>query len=86
MNHQAMQHQTMNHKQPGHDQAFSSHQDKAWVLTTKRAGDRVAGWEIDALDMNTTRLIKESERCGVTSFCYPPGAKLVKATLHRVTC
>ena len=55
-----------------------------WVLTTKRVGDKVAGWVIDSLDEGNVRILKSSERCCVTSFCYPTGAKLVKATLHKI--
>lgn len=56
---------------------------KAWVLTTKKPGDRVSNWVIDHLYENTTRHLEKGERCKVTSFCYPRGAKMVKAKLYK---
>ena len=55
----------------------------AWVLTTKRVGDHVAGWKVDHVFTQKIRKIDRGERCMLTSFCYPPGAKLVKARLLR---
>ncbi|MFT7128597.1 MAG: hypothetical protein ACI89U_000704 [Gammaproteobacteria bacterium] len=57
--------------------------NKTWVLTTKKPGDRIANWVIDHLYENTTRHLLKSERCKVTSFCYPPGAKMMEAELHK---
>ncbi len=57
--------------------------NKAWVLTTKRPGDKIANWVIDHLYENTTRHLLKSERCNVTSFCYPRGAKMIRAKLHK---
>ncbi|WP_101757049.1 hypothetical protein [Oceanicoccus sp. KOV_DT_Chl] len=54
----------------------------AWVLTTKRVGDRVAGWVVDQLYEQSTRQLAGSERCDVTTFCYPTGAKVVRARLQ----
>ena len=54
-----------------------------WVLTTKRVGDKVAGWVIDSLDEESVRCLETSERCQVTSFCYPTGARVVRARLMR---
>ena len=58
-------------------------ESNAWVLTTKRVGDNVAGWNIERLYENNTRRLDASERCEVTSFCYPTGAKMVRARLLR---
>ena len=55
----------------------------AWVLTTKQVGDKVAGWVVDQLFENSTRQLSGSERCGVTAFCYPTGAKVIRAQLQR---
>lgn len=55
----------------------------AWVLSTKKTGDRVAGWLIVELDRNDTRETDVCERCTITSYCYPEGAKLVRAVLNR---
>ena len=55
----------------------------AWVLTTKRVGDKVAGWVINSLDESNIRRLDTSERCEVTSFCYPTGARVVRARLSR---
>lgn len=54
-----------------------------WVMTTKSVGDKVAGWVIDSLEEDNVRLLESSERCRVTSFCYPTGAKVVKARLLK---
>lgn len=54
-----------------------------WVMTTKSVGDKVAGWVIDSLEEDNVRYLESSERCEVTSFCYPTGAKLVKAKLLK---
>lgn len=54
-----------------------------WVMTTKSVGDKVAGWVIDSLEEDNVRYLESSERCTVTSFCYPTGAKVVKARLLR---
>ncbi len=56
----------------------------AWVLTTKCVGDHIAGWTVEELFQQNIRNLDSSERCTVTSFCYPPGAKLVQAKLLRV--
>lgn len=56
-----------------------------WVLSTKCVGDKVAGWVIDSLEEDTYRYLESSERCTVTSFCYPTGAKVVRATLHKAS-
>ncbi|MEE8058071.1 MAG: hypothetical protein V3T17_09565 [Pseudomonadales bacterium] len=58
-------------------------ESNAWVLTTKRAGDQVAGWIIDRVFEQNIRRLESSERCTITSFCYPTGAKLVRAKLLR---
>lgn len=54
-----------------------------WVLSTKCVGDKVAGWEIKSLEEGSYRYLETSERCELTSFCYPTGAKVVRATLQR---
>ncbi len=56
----------------------------AWVLTTKCVGDHIVGWTVEELFKQNIRSLASSERCLVTSFCYPPGAKLVQAKLMRV--
>lgn len=58
-------------------------ESNAWVLTTKRTGDKIAGWVVEQLFEHNTRLLENSERCEVTSFCYPTGAKVVRAKLQR---
>ena len=55
----------------------------AWVLTTKQVGDHIAGWVVEQLFENSTRELATSERCGVTAFCYPTGAKVIRARLYR---
>lgn len=55
----------------------------AWVLATKTPGDKISSWIVDHLYKDSTRLLEKSERCRVTSFCYPSGAKLVRAKLVR---
>lgn len=55
----------------------------AWVLSTKRPGDVVAGWLVDDIYEGNTRCLESSERCQLTSFCYPTGAKVVQARLLR---
>ena len=68
------------------DQAESNcNIEECWVMTTKRAGDVVAGWQIDELITTKIRELESSERCKVTSFCYPPGARMIKAKLHRLS-
>lgn len=58
--------------------------NNAWVLTTKRAGDRLGNnWVIDKLFEHNTRHLQSSERCRITSCCYPPGARLVRARLYK---
>ncbi len=54
-----------------------------WVLTTKRVGDCVAGWVVDEIFERDVRHLQQSERCKLTSFCYPTGAKMVRARLLR---
>jgi hypothetical protein len=55
----------------------------AWVLTTKCVGDHIAGWTVEELFKQNIRNLDSSERCSVTSYCYPPGAKLIQAKLMR---
>jgi hypothetical protein len=55
----------------------------AWVLTTKAEGTRLAGWQISKIFNNEVKVLESSERCTVTKFCYPIGAKLVKAKLIK---
>ncbi len=54
-----------------------------WVLSTKRVGDKVAGWVIESLEEDNVRCLEVSERCEVTSFCYPTGARVMRAQLSR---
>ena len=61
----------------------SSRDGNAWVLASKCIGDNIAGWRVEAVDRNNVRRLDTSERCDVTSYCYPTGAKLVQATLMR---
>ncbi len=60
-----------------------SEDSNAWVLTTKRVGDNVAGWMVERLFEHNVRKLDASERCALTSYCYPTGAKLVRAKLLR---
>ena len=57
--------------------------NNAWVLSTKREGDRIGNWVIEKLFEQNMRLIQTSERCKVTACCYPSGARLVRARLAR---
>lgn len=59
------------------------HETSAWVLTTKRVGDTVAGWVITSLEETNIRRLETSERCDVTSFCYPTGARMVRARVSK---
>lgn len=61
----------------------SAEQPKVWVMSTKRPGDRVGAWFISELIEQNTRYTEKSERCAVTSYCYPSGAKLVQAFVYR---
>lgn len=56
----------------------------AWVLTTKRTGDQIAGWVVEKLYKDNTRFLQTSERCELTSYCYPTGSKVVRAKLQKV--
>jgi hypothetical protein len=58
-------------------------ESNAWVLTTKRKGDLIAGWVVEQLYQDNTRFLQTSERCELTSFCYPTGSKVVRAKLHK---
>ena len=58
-------------------------ESNAWVMSTKCVGDKIAGWMVESLYDKNTRKLKSSERCELTSFCYPSGVKLVRAKLHR---
>lgn len=55
----------------------------AWILATKKEGDLVAGWTVAERFVDQSRLLSKSERCQITSFCYPRGAKLVRALLAK---
>ena len=57
--------------------------NNAWVLTTKRAGDKIGNWVVEQLFEQNTRYLQAGERCKITSCCYPPGAKMVRARLGR---
>ena len=63
--------------------ADHQHFGNTWVLATKRVGDIIAGWRVAQRFDDDTRLLSSSERCQVTSFCYPTGAKLVRAQLVK---
>jgi hypothetical protein len=54
-----------------------------WVMASKPVGSLVAGWQIIERFEDKTRTLAKSERCQVTSFCYPIGAKLVEATVAK---
>lgn len=56
-----------------------------WVLSTKCVGDKVAGWVIESLEEDNVRYLEASERCEITSFCYPTGAKVVRARLQKAS-
>ncbi len=64
--------------------AIANSDSNAWVMTTKQVGDQVAGWVIDELFPDHKRLLRQSERCELTSFCYPTGARMVRARLRKV--
>jgi hypothetical protein len=68
--------------QPGSEQ--KAEESNAWVLATKRSGDKLAGWVVERVFENNIRRLETSERCEVTSFCYPSGAKMVRAKLQRI--
>ena len=53
----------------------------AWVLSCRRVGDNVAGWVVEEINRKERRYLENSERCEITAFCYPTGAKLVLAKL-----
>lgn len=54
-----------------------------WALATKQVGDIIAGWVVSQRHDGETKILEKSERCEVTSFCYPAGAKLVRVQLER---
>ncbi|ARN75806.1 hypothetical protein [Oceanicoccus sagamiensis] len=58
-------------------------QSNAWIMSTKCVGDQIAGWMVERVYDKNTRQLKSSERCDITSFCYPRGVKLVRARLQR---
>ncbi|MFA7554190.1 MAG: hypothetical protein WCY88_08065 [Spongiibacteraceae bacterium] len=58
--------------------------NEAWVMTTKQVGDKVAGWLVKHLYEDDVRYLESSERCPVTSFCYPTGVRVKRAKLERV--
>ncbi len=60
-------------------------ESNAWVMSTKCVGDKIAGWNVERVFDKNTRQLKSSERCELTSFCYPSGVKLVRAKLHRAS-
>ncbi|MBL4826497.1 MAG: hypothetical protein JKY66_02060 [Spongiibacteraceae bacterium] len=62
----------------------SSDNGNAWILTTKCIGDKIAGWTVESLYKDNIRFLQSSERCELTSFCYPTGAKVVRAKLQKV--
>jgi len=55
----------------------------AWVLSSKRPGDVIGGWIISETFEQSKRQLETGERCKLTSFCYPTGARLVKAKLEK---
>lgn len=59
--------------------------NSTWVLSTKCVGDVIAGWVIESLEEDSFRYLEASERCSITSFCYPTGAKVVRATLREAS-
>jgi hypothetical protein len=61
----------------------TSSMGNAWVMNTRRQGDLIAGWQIERL-FDDIRLLENSERCELTSFCYPGGAKMVRAQLQQI--
>jgi hypothetical protein len=68
-----------------HGSRQNSAQTNAWVLSSKRPGDRVGGeWVVSELFEKDKKELKGSERCKVTSFCYPTGARMVKAKLKKL--
>lgn len=79
-----MSKRSRNGKKTGYDIDKDELDANAWVLTTKCVGDYIAGWTVEEVFKQNIRNLDSSERCLVTSFCYPPGAKLVKAKLMRV--
>ena len=60
-------------------------ESNAWVMSTKCVGDKIAGWNVERLYDKNTRQLQSSERCELTSFCYPSGVKLVRARLQRAS-
>lgn len=61
----------------------SEQTSSAWILSTKREGDRIGNWVVAKLFDDNRRELTQTERCEITSFCYPRGAKLVRARLSR---
>ena len=68
----------------GQQQTAKDDSTSAWVLSTKREGDRIGNWVVAKLFEDNKRQVSETERCQVTSFCYPSGARLVRARLRKV--
>lgn len=67
------------------DTEGSNTANTTWVLSTKVVGDKVAGWVIESVEEDNYRYLESSERCAITSFCYPTGAKVVRATLQKAS-
>ncbi len=61
----------------------SASNGNAWVLASKCIGDNIAGWRVEELNRKNVRRLESSERCDLTSYCYPTGAKMVQAKLMR---
>lgn len=61
----------------------SPEDNNTWILNTKRVGDPIAGWVVERVYENDIRLLENSERCAITSYCYPKGAKMIRAKLQR---
>lgn len=57
--------------------------NNAWVLASKRSGDKIGNWVIEQLFEQNIRHLEVGERCKITSCCYPPGARMVRARLCR---
>ena len=63
--------------------SITDDESNAWVMSSKCVGDSIAGWMVERLFVQNTRMLQNSERCDVTAFCYPTGAKVVRAKLQR---
>ena len=70
-------------RRQNHNGNVQADQSNAWELSTKREGDRIGSWVIAQLYEQNKRELRTGERCKVTSFCYPTGARLVRAKLER---